>query len=57
MSQICAKYLSGDHEGALAMQKKYLALMDAMFCDVNPIPVKAAMNLAGMQAGPCRLPW
>lgn len=56
MSQMCSKYLSGDHDGALAMQKQYLALMDAMFCDVNPIPVKAAMNLAGMQAGPCRLP-
>lgn len=56
MSQMCSKYLSGDHDGALAMQKQYLALMEAMFCDVNPIPVKAAMNLAGMQAGPCRLP-
>ncbi len=56
MSQMCAKYLAGDQAGALAMQMKYLAVMNAMFCDVNPIPVKAAMNLAGMQAGPCRLP-
>ena len=56
MSEMCNKYMSGDQAGALDMQKKYLALMDAMFCDVNPIPVKAAMNLAGMQAGPCRLP-
>lgn len=56
MSQMCQKYLAGDQAGALAMQMKYLAVMNAMFCDVNPIPVKAAMNLAGMQAGPCRLP-
>lgn len=56
MSEMCAKYLAGDHEAALAIQMKYLALMEAMFCDVNPIPVKAAMNLAGMEAGPCRLP-
>ena len=56
MSEMCAKYLTGDHEAALAIQMKYLALMEAMFCDVNPIPVKAAMNLAGMEAGPCRLP-
>ncbi len=56
MSEMCNKYMDGDHQGALAMQKKYLDLMNAMFCDVNPIPVKAAMNLAGRNVGPCRLP-
>ncbi len=38
------------------MTLKYLELMNAMFMDVNPIPVKEAMNLMGLKAGPCRLP-
>ncbi len=35
---------------------KYLELMDALFMDVNPIPVKAAMNVMGFDVGDCRLP-
>ena len=31
-------------------------LLDALFCEVNPIPIKAAMNLMGLEAGPLRLP-
>ncbi len=38
------------------MQLKYLGLLNALFCDVNPIPVKEAMNLMGMEVGNCRLP-
>ena len=50
------KALEGDFRCSFEMQKKYIALMDALFSDVNPIPVKAAMNLLGYNCGPCRLP-
>ena len=46
---LCAKWFEGDVTGSLAMCK-------ALFADVNPIPVKWAMNRLGWQAGPCRLP-
>ena len=38
------------------MQKHYMALIDALFCEVNPIPVKTAMNLMGLGVGPLRMP-
>lgn len=50
------KYLDGDREAALEMQLKALPLTDALFCEVNPIPVKAAMNLMGKGVGPLRAP-
>lgn len=50
------KYLSGDTEGSREMQLKALSLCDALFCEVNPIPVKAAMNLLGKECGPLRAP-
>lgn len=50
------KYLSGDVEGSCQMQLKALPLCDALFCEVNPIPVKAAMNLLGKECGPLRAP-
>lgn len=53
---ICAKWFAGDVSGSLAMQLKALPLCKALFADVNPIPVKWAMNRLGWQAGPCRLP-
>lgn len=53
---LCAKWLAGDTNGSLAMQLKALPLCKALFADVNPIPVKWAMNRLGWQAGPCRLP-
>lgn len=53
---IVAKYLSGDTKGALALQLKYLELIDALFCEVNPIPVKTAMNMMGQNVGPLRMP-
>lgn len=50
------KFLEGKHDEALEIQKKLLALDKAMFMDVNPIPVKAALNIMGFAAGECRLP-
>ena len=50
------KYLEGDHETALNMQLEALPLIDALFCEVNPIPVKAAMNRMGKEVGPLRAP-
>ncbi|TYQ13266.1 UNVERIFIED_CONTAM: 4-hydroxy-tetrahydrodipicolinate synthase [Acetivibrio alkalicellulosi] len=50
------KYLEGDVEGSRKIQLKYLSLIDALFSDVSPIPLKAAMNLMGMNVGKCRLP-
>ena len=53
---ICAKWFAGDFDESLAMQLKALPLIKALFADVNPIPVKWAMNRLGWQAGECRLP-
>lgn len=50
------KYLSGDIKSALNIQLEYLDLIDSLFCEVNPIPVKAAMNLMEYQVGGLRLP-
>ncbi len=49
-------YLEGKKQEALEIAKKLYALDKAMFMDVNPIPVKEALNLAGFKAGECRLP-
>ena len=49
-------YLDGDTEKARQMQLNALPLVDALFCEVNPIPVKAAMNLMGKAVGPLRAP-
>lgn len=56
MHKMCAEYLKGNTAKAAELQIKYTGLMNALFSDVNPIPVKAAMNLLGLNAGPCRLP-
>lgn len=56
MHDICAACLAGDFKKAADEQIKYTGLMNALFGDVNPIPVKEAMNLLGLNAGPCRLP-
>lgn len=53
---ICAKYFAGDVEGSLRLQLDAMELCDALFCEVNPIPVKKALNLMGMEAGTLRLP-
>lgn len=48
--------LAGDFDSAAALQCGMLPLIDALFCEVNPIPVKAAMAMVGFDCGPCRLP-
>lgn len=53
---ICAKFFAGDIEGARKLQFEALPLIHALFSEVNPIPVKEAMNLLGWNAGPCRMP-
>ncbi len=50
------KYLAGDTKGSLALQMKYIPLIKALFCEVNPIPVKAAMNMLGWNVGSLRMP-
>lgn len=53
---ICAKYFEGDVKGSLELQLKALPLIDQLFCEVNPIPVKKALNIMGMNAGSLRMP-
>ena len=53
---IAAKYLEGDHAESARLQLEYLDLCNNLFIDVNPIPVKEAMNMMGMNVGDCRLP-
>lgn len=48
--------LAGDFDTAADLQEKLLPLMELLFCEVNPIPVKAAMKLLGYDCGSCRLP-
>ena len=55
-SLLCRRFLSGDVAGAMAMQTKYLSLINALFCEVNPIPVKAAMAAMGYCENYLRLP-
>lgn len=49
-------YLDGEREKALQIQLKMLPLVRALFCEVNPIPVKTAMNLLGFKGGELRMP-
>jgi 4-hydroxy-tetrahydrodipicolinate synthase len=51
-----AKWFDGDQAGALEIQQKYLDYIHALFCEVNPIPVKKAVDLMGLNAGPLRMP-
>lgn len=53
---IVAKYLAGDVKGSLELQLKYLPLIDALFSEVNPIPVKKACEFMGMHVGNLRMP-
>ena len=54
--QLCRKYFDGDVVGAMQMQKRYLPLTNALFCEVNPIPVKAAMAAMGFCENYLQLP-
>ena len=53
---IVASYLEGDVKKSCKLQLEALDLIGSLFCEVNPIPVKTALNLMGMNAGPLRLP-
>ena len=53
---ICEKYFNGDVKGSAALQLKALPLIEQLFCEVNPIPVKEAMNMMGEEVGPFRKP-
>ncbi|EOS61652.1 MULTISPECIES: 4-hydroxy-tetrahydrodipicolinate synthase [unclassified Anaerotruncus] len=54
--EICQLYFDGKVKESAALQIQLLGLINALFCDVNPIPVKHAVNLMGWDAGICRLP-
>ena len=54
--EICERFFAGDVAGAAALQCKYLPLINALFCEVNPIPVKAAMAAMGFCENSPRLP-
>ena len=53
---ICAKFFAGDVKGACELQLKAIPLIEQLFCEVNPIPVKKAVNLMGMECGGLRMP-
>lgn len=53
---IVAKFLEGDVKGSCELQLKLFPLIKALFCEVNPIPVKTAVNLMGMNVGALRMP-
>ena len=54
--EICQKFFDGDVEGSRRMQLEAIELCQALFCEVNPIPVKAALNLMGKCSGALRMP-
>jgi 4-hydroxy-tetrahydrodipicolinate synthase len=56
MVSLCKKWFDGDIQECRRLHEKYFKLMKDMFCEVNPIPVKAALNMMGLNAGPLRLP-
>ena len=53
---IVEMYLEGDVKGSMELQLKAIPLVDQLFCEVNPIPVKAGVNLMGFEVGPLRMP-
>jgi len=56
MSELVHSYLDGDAKASLKIQLDYLPLINALFCDVNPIPAKEALNILGWNVGECRMP-
>ena len=56
MHELTRAALEGDFAKAAALQRRFQKLMDLLFCQVNPIPVKAAMGMIGMDCGECRMP-
>lgn len=53
---ICFEYLKGNTEKSRQIFDFYFGLLKALFLDVNPVPLKTAMNILGQKVGPCRLP-
>ena len=53
---ICFEYLNGNTEKSRQIFDFYFGLLKALFLDVNPVPLKTAMNILGQKVGPCRLP-
>ena len=56
MHALCDSFFKGDIETARQLQKEALPIVDALFSEVNPIPVKKALNLMGLEVGPLRSP-
>ena len=54
--EICQSWFDGDVKKAAGLQLKAIDLIDSLFCEVNPIPVKTALNLMGKGVGPLRAP-
>lgn len=54
--EICAKFFAGDVEESRTLQLEAIELIEALFCEVNPIPVKKALHLMGMMGGTLRRP-
>ena len=55
-TRMCESFFKGDIKTARKLQLEALPLVDALFSEVNPIPVKKALNLMGMEVGPLRSP-
>lgn len=53
---ICEKFFAGDVAGSAVLQLKAIPLIEQLFCEVNPIPVKKAVSLMGFECGPLRMP-
>ena len=56
MHDMCRLFFDGDTAGSAKEQLRLIELSDALFCEVNPIPVKTAMNLMGKKVGPLHMP-
>lgn len=56
VSELCAAYFQGDTERSERIQLHYEELIERLFSDINPIPIKTAMEMMGLHTGPCRLP-
>lgn len=54
--EMTTSYLNGDYKRSAELQLQYIELCNALFMDVNPIPVKEAMNMMGLNVGECRMP-
>ena len=56
MHDMCALFLEGKVAEANAIQRRLIPMVEALFCEVNPVPVKCMMNMMGKKVGPLRAP-